>query len=135
MTTHVLNFELQLLLCSIAGTLKASSMPICYMYELIESYLEGKMFQEVSCAIGLVRFRSRSSVNPHPDSRRLCPWRVLRSNLITLESSFSPVPILTVSRWTDVVDSVFTPFFTTGVAKPLFRGATALRAARLRSPG
>jgi hypothetical protein len=33
-----------------------------------------------------------------------------------------------------VVDSVFTPFFITGVANPLFSGETALRAARLRSP-
>ena len=33
-----------------------------------------------------------------------------------------------------VVDSVFTPFLMTGVAKPLFSGETALRAARLRSP-
>ena len=89
MTTHVLDFKLQLLLCSVAGTLKALLMPICGSCVLIESYLEGKMFQEVSCAIGLVRFRSRSGINPHPDSRRLCPWRVLRSNLITLESSFS----------------------------------------------
>jgi hypothetical protein len=91
MTTHVLNFELQLLLCSVAGALNASSMPISTPYEPIELYLEGKMFQEVSCAIGLVRFRSRSSINPHPDSRRLCPWRVLRSNLISLEASISPI--------------------------------------------
>jgi hypothetical protein len=74
MTTHVLDFELQLLLCSVAGTLKPSSMPSSTIFEPIESYLEGKMFQEVSCAIGPVRFRSRSSINPHPDSRRLCPW-------------------------------------------------------------
>jgi hypothetical protein len=40
----------------------------------------------------------------------------------------------TVSPLDKVVDSVFTPFFTTGVAKPLFNGATALRVARLRSP-
>jgi hypothetical protein len=89
MTTHVLDFKLQLLLCSVAGTLNASSMPISTSRMPIESYLKGKMFQEVSCAIGLVRFRSGSSINPHPDSRRLCPWRVLRSNLITLEASFS----------------------------------------------
>jgi hypothetical protein len=42
--------------------------------------------------------------------------------------------ILTVSPLDRVVDSVFTPFFTTGVANPLFNGATALSAARLRSP-
>ena len=33
-----------------------------------------------------------------------------------------------------VVDSVFTPFLTTGVANPLLNGATALRPARPRSP-
>ena len=87
MTTHVLDLELQLLLCPVAGTLNPTSMPNPTPYEPIESYLEGKMFQEVSCAIGLVRFRSRSGINPHPDSRRLCPWRVLRSNLLLLETS------------------------------------------------
>jgi len=89
MTTHILDFELQLLLCSVARALSPSSMPVSTPYKPIESYLEGEMFQEVSCAIGLVRFRSRSSINPYPNSRRLCPWRVLRSNLITLEASYS----------------------------------------------
>lgn len=87
MTTHVLDLQLQLLLCTVAGTLNPTSMPIPTPYEPIESYLEGKMFQEVSCSIGPVRFRSRSSINPHPNSRRLCPWRVLRSNLLLLETS------------------------------------------------
>ncbi len=40
----------------------------------------------------------------------------------------------TVKPFERVVDSVFTPFFTTGVAKPLFSGETALREARLRRP-
>jgi hypothetical protein len=91
MTTHVLNFELQLLLRSVAGTLRASSVLISTPYEPIEFYLEGKMFQEVSCAIRLVGFRSRSGINPHPNSRCLCPWRVLRSNLQTLEAFYRPV--------------------------------------------
>jgi hypothetical protein len=81
MTTHILDFELQLLLCSIARTLDPSLIPILTPCKPIESYLEGKMLQEVSRAVGLVCFRPRSSINPHPDSRRLCPWRVLRSNL------------------------------------------------------
>ena len=87
MTTHVLDLELQLLLCPVAGTLNPTLMPFLTPYEPIESYLEGKMFQEVSGAIGLVCFRPRSSINPHPNSRRLCPWRVLRSNLLLLETS------------------------------------------------
>ena len=40
----------------------------------------------------------------------------------------------TVKPLERVVDSVFTPFLMTGVAKPLFSGETVLRAARLRSP-
>jgi hypothetical protein len=68
MTTHVLDFKLQLLLCPVAGTLDAPSILISTPCEPIESYLEGKMFQEVSCAIGLVRFRARPSINPHPNS-------------------------------------------------------------------
>jgi hypothetical protein len=90
MPTHVLDFELQLLLGSVAGTLNPSLMLDYTSCEPIESYLEGKMFQEVSCAIGPVCFRSRSSINPYTDSRRLCPWRVLRSNLIALETSSCP---------------------------------------------
>jgi hypothetical protein len=135
MTTHILDFELQLLLCSVAGTLNRLSISSPSSYQSIELYLEGKMFQEVSCAVGLVGFGSRSSVNPHSNSRRLRPWRVLRGNLKNVRS-FQSVgnPILTVSPLDSVVDSVFTPFFTTGVANPLFNGATALRAARLRSP-
>jgi hypothetical protein len=86
MATHVLDFELQLLLCSVAGTLNPSSIPSSTQYEPIELYLEGKMFQEVSCAIGPVRLRSRSSINPHPNSRRLRPWRVLRRYLKAVRS-------------------------------------------------
>lgn len=44
------------------------------------------------------------------------------------------LPSLTVNPLESVVDSVFTPFFTTGVANPLLNGATVLRAARLRTP-
>jgi hypothetical protein len=40
----------------------------------------------------------------------------------------------TVKPFDSVVDSVVTPFFTTGVAKPLRSGATALRPARPRRP-
>jgi hypothetical protein len=87
MTTHVLNLELQLLLCPVAGALDPTSMPFPTPYEPIELYLECKMFQEVSCSIGPVCFRSRSSINPHSNSRRLCPWRVLSSNLILLEAA------------------------------------------------
>lgn len=40
----------------------------------------------------------------------------------------------TVRPFESVVDSVFTPFLMTGVAKPLFSGERVLRALRLRSP-
>ena len=58
---------------------------------------------------------------------------------VAIYASFStysdyPSSTLTVSPLDSVVDSVFTPFFITGVANPLFSGETALRAARLRSP-
>jgi hypothetical protein len=80
-TTHILDFQLQLLLRSVACALNpwlALTSPLCRSIEL---YLEGKMFQEVSGAIGLVCFRPRSSINPHTDRRRLGPWRMLCSNL------------------------------------------------------
>lgn len=41
---------------------------------------------------------------------------------------------LTVKPLDNVVDSVFTPFFTTGVANPLLNGATVFRPARPRNP-
>lgn len=93
------------------------------------------MLQEVSCAIGLVRLCSRSSINPHTNSRSLCPRRVLSSNLnkSVASSSFCKF-IHTVNPLDNVVDSVLTPFFITGVANPLFNGDTAFREARLRSP-
>jgi hypothetical protein len=39
------------------------------------------MFEEVSCAICLVRLCPGSSINPHSDRRRLRPGGVFRSNL------------------------------------------------------
>jgi len=57
------------------------------------------------------------------------------SNLSKVSNSLSLVIVAnTVKPLVSVVVSVFTPFLATGVAKPLFSGATALRAARLRSP-
>jgi hypothetical protein len=66
-TTHILDFQLQLLLRSVAGTLNPWLVVISPLCRSIESYLEGKMFQEVSGAIGLVCFRPRASINPHTD--------------------------------------------------------------------
>lgn len=59
----------------------------------------------------------------------------LWQSVLYQQLNLSPRPaILTVSPLDSVVDSVFTPFFTTGLAYPLFNGETVLRAARLRSP-
>lgn len=93
------------------------------------------MFEEVSCAICLVCLSSRSSVNPNTNGRSLCPRRVFCGNLVQSADIPAPPTLLhTVRPFDRVVDSVFTPFFTTGVAKPLLNGATVLRATRLRSP-
>lgn len=81
-STHVLDFQLQLLLCTVAGTLAFLLAPIETWFMPIESYLEREMLQKVSCAIGPVRLCPRSSINPHTNRRRLGPWRMLRSNLI-----------------------------------------------------
>ena len=59
------------------------------------------------------------------------PWQSTGGQLISNASSSSTH---TVKPFDKVVDSVFTPFLMTGVAKPLLNGATVLRAARLRSP-
>lgn len=44
---HVFNFQLELLLRSVAGA------------------LEGEMLEEVSCAVGLVGFCAAASIDPH----------------------------------------------------------------------
>ena len=49
-------------------------------------YLECQVLQEVSCAIGLVCLSPRSGIDPDTNSRSLCPWRVLSSNLEKLAS-------------------------------------------------
>lgn len=60
-----------------------------------------------------------------------CSVAIYRSSVLP---DSSPIIFLTVKPLDSVVDSVFTPFFTTGVAKPLRSGATALRPARPRRP-
>lgn len=121
--------------CPILPSARASTsqMPI-------KPYLESKMLQKVSGAAGLVCFCPRSSVNPHAHGRRLRPWRVLGGDLSTISSCIYHLPlpllsILTVSPLDNVVDSVLTPFLTTGLAYPRFNAETVLlRGARLRSP-
>lgn len=136
MSTHVLDFQLQLVLCSLGCALEASSVPSGSPFESIGSYLEGEMFEEVSCAIRSVGLCSGSSINPYTHRRRLGPRRVFWSNLFPVSrcqaGQFDGG--LTVKPLESVVVSVFTPFFTTGVAKPLRRGETTSRAARVRSP-
>ena len=52
-TSHVLNLELQLHLRPVFGTL-SPSLSFFSLSHIGPSYLEGKMFQEMCCAIGLV---------------------------------------------------------------------------------
>ena len=82
MATHILDFQLQLMLSSIARALILLSVLNAAFLNPIELYLEGKVFQEVRCAVCLVGFRSRPSINPYTDCRRLSPWRMLRGNLL-----------------------------------------------------
>lgn len=100
-------------------------------------YLESEMLQEVCSAIGLVRFRPRSSIDPNTNSRGLRPWGVLGGNLCRRQSiDLSPTIFShhTVKPFDKVVLSVTTPFFfaATGVAKPLLAGAA--KGARLLKP-
>lgn len=87
MTTHVLNFQLQLLLRSVASALSPLSVSNTSRCGSIESYLKGQMFQEVSRSIGPICLCSRSSIDPHTNSRGLCPWRMLGGDLKTSAAS------------------------------------------------
>jgi hypothetical protein len=79
-STHVLDFKLQLMLRPVASTLnRLSAISTCH--PSLPAYLEGKMFQEVSCAICLIRLGPRSSINPNADRRRLRPGGMFCSNL------------------------------------------------------
>ena len=80
MSTHVLNLELQLMLCPVLCALATQvsqsmaaatgrSMPSCR-----DANLERQVLEEMSGAIGLVRLCARAGVNPHADRGRLSPW-------------------------------------------------------------
>jgi hypothetical protein len=138
MSTHVLNFELQLRLCPLAGTLIITLVSMNFSNEIHEPvYLESKMLQEVCGTIGLVRFCPTPSIDPNTYSRRLSPRRMLCCDLedtFQLIDSKSSAIVPTVSPLDRVVHSVFTPLLLViGVAKPLFNGA-APKAALLRRP-
>jgi hypothetical protein len=62
MPTEVLDFELQLVLRPLLGT------------------LESQVLEEVRSAASLVGLSPGASVNPHADSRGLGPWRMLGRN-------------------------------------------------------
>ena len=82
MSTHVLNLELQLVLCPPVGALKTGvNIVLQWLGFRIFNYLEGKMFQEVCSAIGGIGLSTATSINPHANGRSLSPWRVLSSDL------------------------------------------------------
>ena len=80
MSAHVLNLKLQLLLRSLLGALCLISVHSSASNPH-SSYLEGKMFQKVSSAIGPVRLSTAASIYPDANGRCLRPRGVFRSNL------------------------------------------------------
>ena len=82
MSTHILNFELQLRLCPTASALIITLVSRAFFNNLQESvYLKSEMLQEVCGAISLVRFCPTSSIDPNTYSRRLSPRRMLCCDL------------------------------------------------------
>lgn len=71
-STHVLDFELQLLLRSLLGALSIVLASIATA-SCTSIYLESEMLQEVRSSIGLIRLSARSSIYPDTDGGRLCP--------------------------------------------------------------
>ena len=90
------------------------------------------MFQEVSCAIGLVCFRSASRIDPNSNGRGLSPWRVLGRNLhiVRLCLCCFIAPVHTVKPFERVVHSVLE--VSTGLAYRLRGDWMDRRACRLR---
>lgn len=103
MSTHVLNFELQLRLCPVASTLIITLVSMNEIHEPM--YLESKMLQEVCCAIGLVRFCPTPGIDPNTYSRRLSPWRMrccdLKDNFQLIDSKVVPLCLPSV-RWIEL---------------------------------
>jgi hypothetical protein len=80
-SAHVLDLELQLLLCSLRGPLRTVSASHLVYQSRVSTNLEGEMLEKVCSAIALVRFRATSSIDPHAYRRCLGPGRVLGGNL------------------------------------------------------
>ena len=105
MSSHVLNLELELVLCTITGALNTLEEFSVRQRALV--YLEGQMFHEMSRAICCVCFGSASSIDPHSHSRGLSPWRVLGRDLDKSDTLLSGgVNGCTVKPLDNVVDSV-----------------------------
>ena len=81
------------------------------MLRAVGGALEGKMFEEVCCAIGPIGFRPAAGIDPDTDGGSLRPGRVLGRDL---QKELSPVYIaladtFTVRPFDRVVLSVVTP--------------------------
>ena len=83
MTAHVFYLELQLLLRTLLGSLFHHQFSVLSQLQIASPYLEGKVLQEMCGAIGLVRLRATSGIDPHTNCRGLRPRRVLGSDLQT----------------------------------------------------
>lgn len=145
--THVLNLELELLLRPVGGALYRISDIVHrgWRFVLMRLYLEGKVLEEVSSAVVLVRLGPGTGVDPHADSRGLGPWRVISSDLLGVKSekSVQSHVVVGVPQWSRRKGRrTVRPFLRVvvwvlpgaGEAKPLVRGAVLVSAALLRRP-
>ena len=110
---HVLDLKLQLLLGARLGSLSNTSAPVqAILSPSSQSYLEGKVLEEVGSAVGLVRLRAAARIDPHTDGRCLGPRRVLGSDLryrVNWRPQSSGSIQHTVKPFFSVVDSVLDP--------------------------
>lgn len=79
--THVLNLELELALAALLGSLRRLLDCVSALKQLSSVvYLEGKVLEEVSSAVGLVGLGAATSIDPNTDGGSLGVGRVLSSN-------------------------------------------------------
>jgi hypothetical protein len=113
MAAHVLNLELQLLLCALLGSLcQHVSRPLPSAAIGTCPYLESKVLQEVCRSIGLFCLGAAASIDPDTDGGGLSPRGVLGSDLrrlVNCSPDSSYVLWHTVKPFLRVVDSVLDP--------------------------
>jgi hypothetical protein len=81
--THVLNLELELALAALLGSLQRLLDCVFRIDDdsmAVVVYLEGKVLEEVSSAVGLVGLCAAAGIDPNTDGRGLGVGRVLGGN-------------------------------------------------------